>query len=78
MPLNRHGRKKGCTPAQIALAWVLAQGEDIIPIPGTKRKERLEENLGALDVKLSAAEVAELSKLSRSAPPPARAIRKAR
>jgi aryl-alcohol dehydrogenase-like predicted oxidoreductase len=53
--------KKGATPAQIALAWVLAQGEDIIPIPGTKRKERLEENLGALAVKLSKDEVAELS-----------------
>jgi aryl-alcohol dehydrogenase-like predicted oxidoreductase len=53
--------KKGATPAQIALAWVLAQGDDIIPIPGTKRKERLEENLGALAVKLSKDEVAELS-----------------
>jgi aryl-alcohol dehydrogenase-like predicted oxidoreductase len=53
--------KKGATPAQVALAWVLAQGDDIIPIPGTKRKERLEENLGALAVKLSKDEVAELS-----------------
>ena len=40
--------KKGCTPSQLALAWVLAQGEDIVPIPGTKRLEYLEENLGAL------------------------------
>jgi aryl-alcohol dehydrogenase-like predicted oxidoreductase len=53
--------KKGATPAQVALAWVLAQGDDIIPIPGTKRKDRLEENLGTLAVKLSKDEVAELS-----------------
>jgi aryl-alcohol dehydrogenase-like predicted oxidoreductase len=48
---------KGCTPAQLCLAWLLAQGPDVIPIPGTKRIERLEENLGALDVRLSAAEI---------------------
>ena len=46
-------REKGCTPAQLALAWVLAQGEDIVPIPGTKRRERLEENVGAVDVELT-------------------------
>lgn len=45
-------RGKGCTPAQLALAWVLAQGRDIVPIPGTKRVKYLEENLGALDIKL--------------------------
>ena len=45
------GAKK-CTPAQLALAWVLAQGEDLVPIPGTKRRKYLEENLGALDVAL--------------------------
>jgi aryl-alcohol dehydrogenase-like predicted oxidoreductase len=45
--------EKNCTPAQLALAWLLAQGEDIVPIPGTKRRERLEENLRALDVALS-------------------------
>ena len=44
---------KGVTPAQLALAWVLAQGEDIVPIPGTRRIERLEENIGAVDVKLT-------------------------
>jgi aryl-alcohol dehydrogenase-like predicted oxidoreductase len=44
---------KGATPAQLALAWVLAQGDDVVPIPGTKRVERLEENVGALDVKLT-------------------------
>jgi aryl-alcohol dehydrogenase-like predicted oxidoreductase len=45
---------KGCTPAQLALAWVLAQGEDIVAIPGTKRRSRLDENLGALEVTLGA------------------------
>lgn len=44
---------KGCTPSQLALAWLLAQGDDIVPIPGTKRVKYLEENLGALDVQLS-------------------------
>jgi aryl-alcohol dehydrogenase-like predicted oxidoreductase len=46
-------KEKHCTPAQLALAWVLAQGEDIVPIPGTKRREYLEENVGALNVQLS-------------------------
>ncbi len=45
--------EKGCTPAQLALAWVLAQGEDIVPIPGTKRRRYLEENVGALRVELT-------------------------
>jgi aryl-alcohol dehydrogenase-like predicted oxidoreductase len=49
-------KQKGCTPSQLALAWVLAQGDDIVPIPGTRRRSRLEENLKALDVHLSAAE----------------------
>lgn len=47
-------RAKGCTPAQLALAWVLAQGDDIVPIPGTRHVNRLEENVGALQVTLSA------------------------
>ncbi|HZQ59939.1 MAG TPA: aldo/keto reductase [Casimicrobiaceae bacterium] len=46
-------REKRCTPAQLALAWVLRQGEDIVPIPGTKRRHYLEENVGALRVELS-------------------------
>ncbi len=50
--------RKGCTPAQLALAWVLAQGQDIVAIPGTKRRSRLDENLGALQVELSPAELA--------------------
>ncbi len=49
---------KGCTPGQLALAWVLARGEDIVPIPGTKRRTYLEENLGAADVKLTAQDIA--------------------
>ncbi|MGZ9111967.1 MAG: aldo/keto reductase [Rhodoplanes sp.] len=44
---------KGCTPAQLALAWVLAQGEDIVPIPGTRRRRNLEENVGALAITLT-------------------------
>jgi aryl-alcohol dehydrogenase-like predicted oxidoreductase len=46
-------KEKGCTTAQLALAWVLAKGEDIVPIPGTKRVRYLDENIGALDVRLS-------------------------
>lgn len=46
-------REKGCTPSQLALAWVLAQGEDIVPIPGTKRRKFLEDNVAALNVKLT-------------------------
>jgi aryl-alcohol dehydrogenase-like predicted oxidoreductase len=53
--------RKRCTPGQLALAWLFAQGPDIIPIPGTKRKERLVENLGALQVELSKADIAEIS-----------------
>jgi aryl-alcohol dehydrogenase-like predicted oxidoreductase len=45
--------EKGITPGQLALAWLLAQGDDIVPIPGTKRRERLEENAGAADVRLT-------------------------
>jgi len=47
-------RAKGCKPSQLALAWVLAQGDDIVPIPGTKRRKYLEENVGAIDIKLTA------------------------
>ncbi|ROU08749.1 aldo/keto reductase [Lysobacter enzymogenes] len=51
---------KGCTPAQLALAWVLAQGEHIVPIPGTKRRKYLDDNLGAVEVTLTADELARL------------------
>lgn len=53
--------RKGCTPAQLALAWLLAQGDDILPIPGTKRRTRLAENIAALDVQLTPAELSELT-----------------
>ena len=55
---------KGVTAAQLALAWVLAQGEDVVPIPGTKRVKYLEENLGALEVHLSAGELAQLNEIA--------------
>jgi aryl-alcohol dehydrogenase-like predicted oxidoreductase len=53
---------RGCTPSQLALAWVLAQGEDIVPIPGTKRRRYLEENLAALTITLSTEELAGLDR----------------
>jgi aryl-alcohol dehydrogenase-like predicted oxidoreductase len=51
--IEEMAREKNCTPAQLALAWVLAQGKDIVPIPGTKRRKYLEQNLAAADVKLT-------------------------
>jgi len=53
--------RKKCTPGQLALAWVLAQGEDIVPIPGTKRQERLLENIGALFIELTDEDLAQIS-----------------
>jgi aryl-alcohol dehydrogenase-like predicted oxidoreductase len=64
--LEAIARRKGCTTGQLVLAWLLTQGPEVIPIPGTKRPERLEENLGALQVDLTPAEVAEISE---AAPP---------
>ena len=52
--------ERGCTPGQLALAWVLAQGEDVVPIPGTKRRDYLEENLAAVDVELSHGDLARI------------------
>jgi len=54
---------KSCTPAQLALAWVLAQGEDIIPIPGTKKRNYLQENAGAIEVKLTSADLTTINEL---------------
>jgi aryl-alcohol dehydrogenase-like predicted oxidoreductase len=54
-------REKGCTPAQLTVAWLLAQGPDVVPIPGTKHRARLDDNLGALAVKLTKEEVARIS-----------------
>jgi aryl-alcohol dehydrogenase-like predicted oxidoreductase len=59
-------REKRCTPAQLVLAWLLAQGKDMVPIPGTKRRERIDENLAALKIRLTAED---LKRISDAAPP---------
>jgi aryl-alcohol dehydrogenase-like predicted oxidoreductase len=59
--LEAIAKEKRCTPAQLVLAWVLAQGKDVVAIPGTKRKARLDENLAALNVKLSAEDLRRIS-----------------
>ncbi|HET9577866.1 MAG TPA: aldo/keto reductase [Usitatibacter sp.] len=63
-------REKGCTPSQLALAWVLAQGDDIVPIPGTKHRGYLEENVGAESLRLGRED---LARISRALPPGAAA-----
>ena len=62
--INDLAKQKNCTASQLALAWALAQGEDVVPIPGTKRVKYLEENLGALDVNLSSDELAQLNEIA--------------
>ncbi|GAA0219655.1 aldo/keto reductase [Castellaniella daejeonensis] len=62
-PLRRMARDLGCTPGQLALAWLLHQGDDIIPIPGTTRLPHLDENLGAVGVRLDAATCDQLARL---------------
>ncbi|RBY74733.1 aldo/keto reductase [Geodermatophilus sp. TF02-6] len=57
-------REVGCTPGQLALAWVLAQGDDVVPIPGTKRRRYLEENVGAVAVQLTDADLARLAEIA--------------
>jgi aryl-alcohol dehydrogenase-like predicted oxidoreductase len=57
-------REKHCTPAQLALAWVLAQGDEIVPIPGTKRRKYLQENIGALDVNLTSEDLARIDEVA--------------
>ena len=52
--------EKGCTPAQLALAWVLSRGDDVVPIPGTKRRTYLEDNAGASEVELDAGDLARI------------------
>lgn len=56
--------RRGATPAQIALAWILAKGKDIVPIPGTKQRKYLDDNLGALDVRLAPEDMAELDRIA--------------
>lgn len=62
--IEKIAAEKKCTPAQLALAWVLAQGDDIVPIPGTKRRTYLDQNLGALDVKLTPADLTRIDELA--------------
>src|SRR5690606_28070296 len=59
--IREYAQRKGCTPAQLAIAWVLAQGEHITAIPGMKRRTHLHDNLGALEVRLSPEELQELA-----------------
>ena len=61
-------KRKYCTPSQLALAWVLAQGEHIIPIPGTKRRSYLIENVGAIDMVLTRHDLAEIDTLLATYP----------
>jgi aryl-alcohol dehydrogenase-like predicted oxidoreductase len=56
--------EKRCTPAQLALAWVLKQGDDVVPIPGTKRRTYLDDNLGALEISLSSADLARIDEIA--------------
>jgi aryl-alcohol dehydrogenase-like predicted oxidoreductase len=62
--IEQMAAKKGCTPSQLALAWLLAQGDDIVPIPGTKRRTYLEENIGALTVSLSKSDLEEIENIA--------------
>ena len=65
--INEIAKRKGCTAGQLTLAWLLAQGPDIIPIPGTKKIKYLEENIAALNVKLTSSENAEIRKAVENA-----------
>ncbi|MDE2348832.1 MAG: aldo/keto reductase [Gammaproteobacteria bacterium] len=62
--IKRIAAEKACTPAQLALAWLLAQGDDIVPIPGTTRADRLEENCAAADIVLSAEDLARIDSVA--------------
>jgi aryl-alcohol dehydrogenase-like predicted oxidoreductase len=59
--LESIAHQKHCTPAQLVLAWLLAQGKDIVPIPGTKRKQRVDENLDSLKIELSRDDLGQIS-----------------
>ena len=61
--IQQLAREKGCTSAQLALAWVLAQGDDVVPIPGTKRREYLEDNVGAFGVELTREDLSRIEKV---------------
>jgi aryl-alcohol dehydrogenase-like predicted oxidoreductase len=61
--VNAIAREKGCTPSQLALAWVLAQGEDVVPIPGTKHRKYVEENAAAVELKLTAQDLERIDRV---------------
>lgn len=62
--VNELAAKKGCTPSQLALAWVHHQGNDVCPIPGTTKIENFNQNIGALSVKLTPEDIAEIESLA--------------
>lgn len=62
--ISEIAEKKGCKPSQLALAWVLAQGEDIVPIPGTKRRQYLQENAAAADIVLTPEDLRQINEIS--------------
>jgi aryl-alcohol dehydrogenase-like predicted oxidoreductase len=62
--VRRLAEDKGCTSGQIALAWVMAQGDDVVPIPGTKRRAYLDENIGACDVVLTDDDLAQIEAIA--------------
>ncbi|RKG87925.1 aldo/keto reductase [Corallococcus sp. CA049B] len=62
--IDRLASQKQCTPAQLALAWVLSRGQDVVPIPGTKRRKYLDDNLGAVDVKLTKEDLAAIESIA--------------
>ena len=68
--LEEIAKQKGCTPAQLALAWLLEQGKDVVPIPGTKRQKYLEQNVEAVNLKLTPED---LARIDRALPPGAAA-----
>ena len=63
-----YAASRGCTPAQLAIAWVIAKSDNVIPIPGTKRRAYLEQNAGAADVELSDKDLTEIEKIVSSYP----------
>jgi len=62
--IEKLSKQKGCTAAQLALAWVLAQGDDVVPIPGTKHRQYLEENMGAVAISLSKADLQQIEEIA--------------
>jgi aryl-alcohol dehydrogenase-like predicted oxidoreductase len=63
--IRQFADKKGCTPAQLAIAWSLTRGENVVPIPGTKKMNYLEENLAAVNIRLTADDLAQLDEITQ-------------